>query len=92
MPQRRFEHAKGMTRATCYGEQAMCTESFGNTDASDPPHCLPCLAISSSGSVSNVFCCACGRRGSASCGERGGLDMQIMWKTISALVRRLDAY
>jgi hypothetical protein len=30
MPKRRFEHAKGMTRATSCGEQAICTESFGN--------------------------------------------------------------
>ena len=43
--QRRFEHAKGMTRATCHGEPAMCAESFRNTDASDPSHSLPCLAV-----------------------------------------------
>jgi hypothetical protein len=59
--QRRFEHAKGMTRATCHGEQAMCVESFGKTDASGPAHSRSCLAFSPSSSVRKVFRCTCGR-------------------------------
>jgi hypothetical protein len=66
MPQRRFRHAKGMTRVTCHAEQAVCTESFDNTDARDPSHSLPGLAFSSSGSVGNLFRRVCGRGGGAS--------------------------
>jgi hypothetical protein len=61
IPQRRFDHAKGMTRATCHGEQTMYAESFGSTDASGPSHSMPCPAFSSSRPVRNVFRCACGR-------------------------------
>jgi hypothetical protein len=59
--QRRFEHAKGMTRATCHSEQAMCAESFSKTDASGPTHSTPCLPCPPSSSVRKVFRCTCGR-------------------------------
>jgi hypothetical protein len=65
-----------MTRATCHGEQAMCAESFGNTDASGPSHSMPCLAFSSPRSVRNVFRCACGRGRQRLLLRRVGLHMQ----------------
>ena len=54
--QRRFVHAKGVTRAACRGEQMRWAESSGNTDASDPSHSLWYGAFSASRCVSSLFC------------------------------------
>ena len=45
---------KGVTRASCHGEQASSAESPGRTDADGPSYSSPRLAFSSSGSAGNA--------------------------------------
>jgi hypothetical protein len=73
----------------------MYAEWFCNTNASGPSQSMPRLSFSYSRSVRNVFHCARGRRRQCLMLRKGRLHMQIVWKRISALVRRrarIDGY
>jgi hypothetical protein len=73
----------------------MCAESFGKTGAIGPSYSVPCLPFSSYRPVKNIFRCACGRGRQRLLLRKGGLHMQIVYRTISALlseVARIDTY
>lgn len=71
MTQHRFKHATGTTEAVCHGQQAICAESFGNANTSQPSHRIAAPGVLVLQVHKHVFCCACAR-GARDRGARRG--------------------